>query len=72
MGGLANIIEGNLHLIFKDEKVEALAKERAEVCLDCEHRQKHILGQVCGRCMCLLNAKTRAVNEVCPAKKWKE
>ncbi len=74
-----NIVEGYSNLIFKDEEIEKMAKARYEVCLACSNKKPLIVinmiqHYVCSKCKstikCPLDAKIRAVDEVCPIGNW--
>lgn len=81
-----NVLDGWYHVLFKDEKVEQLAKQRAEICYNCKHKKftnvtvfmnndfHSIQDFVCNVCSktfkCPLVAKIRSVNETCPKEKW--
>jgi len=43
-----------------------LAKERLKICSTCEYR----VGLICGSCGCVLKAKARLPEEICPYSKW--
>jgi hypothetical protein len=71
------IIEGIANKLFKKEHVEALAKERMDVCNSCP--KLDVLGEncyvigthpCCGVCGCSLTLKLRALSDECPEKKW--
>jgi hypothetical protein len=79
----SNIIAGFTGLAFPDEKTEALAKRRAEICASCpfavetgiysvvaDKRTTQIQGMKCGKCGCNLSAKVRSVKDYCPEGKW--
>lgn len=76
------VMEGKYYLENPNEEVEAIAKERAEVCFDCEHFKDEpiewlkvtdknipeLSGKFCGDCFCVLSYKTRFLKEKCD--KW--
>lgn len=79
----SNIIAGFAGLAFPDEKTEALATRRAEICAQCpfavesglynmiaDKRTKKIQGMKCDKCGCNLSAKVRSVQDYCPLGKW--
>jgi hypothetical protein len=50
---------------------DALVKKRAAICTDCEHNKLSVgLIHRCELCGCLTWAKTRNLEEKCPANKW--
>lgn len=78
-----NIVAGFAGLAFPNEKVEALAKRRAEICAVCpsavesglytavaDKRTTKIQGMKCAECGCNLSAKVRSTNDYCPLGKW--
>lgn len=78
-----NIVAGFTGLAFPNEKVEALAKRRAEICAECpsavesglytaviDKRTTKIQGMKCNECGCNLSAKVRSTNDYCPLGKW--
>ena len=82
MEPIYNITEGWYILLFKNEKVEKLAKERADICFDCEYKKKgkvlvflkkdykHINTHYCDLCKCPLSAKIRSVDSKCEINLW--
>ena len=61
---IQNIIRGfRLWLIGGEEQ---LRNKRMKVCKPCEHRRVN----VCGECGCVLEWKTRVLEEDCPKNKW--
>lgn len=77
-----HIIEGWYNLLFKSEKVEAIAKERAAICYRCPHKKKtkitvflkgdfcHINEYVCLLCDCPLSTKVRSPESKCDDHRW--
>lgn len=66
---LLNIIKGWYYKIF-DENRE-LAKERIAICNMCEHREHvEMVGDICAKCGCILEAKARVLDEKCKLNKW--
>ena len=54
---------------FKErQEIEDMAKERMNVCLDCD-RYENLLNR-CKECGCFLTIKTRMKHLHCPLKKW--
>ena len=66
---LGVIYDGWKNVIWKDEEVEKIAKERAEICSQCDSN----VGNVCKECGCPLHAKCRSMREEnkCDLEKWK-
>ena len=66
---LDEIQDGWKNVIWKNEEVEMVAKERATVCAKCDDN----VSNVCKNCGCPLFAKTRSMKETnkCDLKKWK-
>jgi len=77
-----HVLEGWYNLLFKDERVEEIAKTRAEICYRCEHRKfgdllvflksdfHSIQDFKCELCSCPLSAKIRSLDSKCDANKW--
>lgn len=77
------IVEGFMNHKFPDEKIEDLAKTRAEICSRCpfakhskiakkivvDNRIKEISGMYCDICGCNISAKVRS-RDWCPKGKW--
>ena len=77
------VMEGRYYLENPDNEVEAIARDRAEVCFGCENfkdepiewlkiKDKNIpklSGKYCGECLCVLSYKTRT-KEKCD--RWQE
>ena len=63
------MIKGTLfNLLNRNPKIN---KYRMNICLDCEHCIKiKKIGYVCEKCGCILESKTRVINEKCKLKKW--
>ena len=66
MSKIAEIIDGWKHYIFRDDSIEALARERTEICRVCPE----LRGLKCGVCGCLISAKVRSRKSKCPINKW--
>lgn len=72
------ILEGLKNKIFKQEHVEAVAKERWEQhCVRCESLDRGgkkctVSGTqpCCGECGCSLGLKIRSLSSACPLNKW--
>lgn len=79
---MKQIINGWINLLFKNEKVETIAKSRASICYRCKHRKftnvlvfmnsdfHSIQDYICDLCKCPLSAKIRSVDSKCDANKW--
>lgn len=63
---IKEIFLGFKNLIFKDDQVEPIAESRLFICHGCPLRKN----ARCGKCGCLLAAKTRNLNSHCPVNKW--
>ena len=74
------ILEGIKNKVFKNEHVEAVAKERWEQhCVRCESLDREgkkctvpKTQPCCGECGCALGFKIRSLSTSCPLGKWKE
>ena len=72
------ILEGIKNKIFKQEHVEAVAKERWEQhCVRCESLDREgkkctvpKTQPCCGECGCSLGLKIRSLSSSCPLNKW--
>jgi len=67
MSRLEQIYQGWKNYIFPNPEMEALAKKRATICVDCP---KLKLNNVCASCGCYIPAKTRSKTSKCPLGKW--
>ena len=65
-----HIIQGMINAINPDEAVEAMAKERMDICNTCPEKTEMLGQTVCGVCHCLLQLKTRSTDSSCPLGKW--
>lgn len=77
-----HIIQGWWLSIMNDEQSTELMKERAKICLPCEHSKVMPIGtwikgeyeeindMGCEKCGCPLNQKLRVADESCPLNKW--
>ncbi len=72
------ILEGIKNKLFKKEHVEAIAKDRWQICIKCESLD--VKGDkctmpatqpCCGECGCSLGFKLRSLSSACPSDKWK-
>lgn len=63
---LDEIYQGFKNIIFKDEKIEEEAERRLQICFKCPH----VKNTKCGKCGCLLKAKTRSPKSKCPDNRW--
>jgi len=72
------ILEGIKNKVFKNEHVEAVAKERWEQhCVRCESLDREgkkctvpKTQPCCGECGCSLGLKVRSLSSSCPLNKW--
>ena len=67
-----NIATGYTKLIIKDSTTEELAAFRLGKCYTCPNRLIIPIASidVCKKCGCVLEAKTRAKDEQCPISLW--
>jgi hypothetical protein len=70
-----NIIEGYSNLISSTPEIEQMAEARYKVCLSCSNKKPLIIVSqvqhyICEICVCPIDAKIRATNEVCPKGNW--
>lgn len=66
---IINIFKGWYYKFFN--KNEQLARKRIAVCKKCESLEHiDILGDICGECGCILEAKARVKDEKCKLNKW--
>ena len=75
MSKLEEIFIGWKNLIFENEKLEEIAKERIRICVEeCKTVDgsngltEHSTCKVCG---CYMPAKTRSPQSSCPLNKWR-
>lgn len=66
---LKEIYDGWKNLAFPNDEVEKMAKERIEVCAECEFLTQR---KTCEKCGCYMPAKTRSPRSKCPKNKWKK
>ena len=65
------IIDGWENYIFRTPTIEAMAKDRAEVCSKCEFLSTALKYYLyCKKCGCYIPGKTRSITSQCPLKKW--
>lgn len=65
---IKHIIKGWYFKVFNLK--EDIAKSRLEVCNKCPSKIHTKLGYVCEHCGCVLDAKTRVIDEECDLDKW--
>ena len=65
------ILSGWKNALIPDDAVDAIAKQRLDVCNTCEHKTTMLGMDCCGLCHCPLLAKTKSPNSKCPCGKWK-
>lgn len=65
---IRNIILGWLFKLFKI--APKLSEKRLDICNNCEYRKNSPLGDICEKCGCVLDAKTRLIDEHCDLDKW--
>ncbi len=72
------ILEGIKNKLFKKEHVEAIAKDRWQICIKCELLD--VVGDkctmpgtqpCCSECGCSMGFKLRSLSSACPIDKWK-
>ena len=63
-----NIIKGWFFKLFNIET--DLAQIRLAICGQCPNKIRTSLGDACGECGCILDAKTRVEDEHCDLDKW--
>lgn len=69
---IGQIIEGHGNNLLSKagmlpEDMEAIAKQRMDICEPCEN---FTLGRTCKKCGCFMPAKTKAIKATCPIGKW--
>ncbi len=82
-GKLQRIVEGWGNSVFRNEKVENIAKYRALRCATCDFNKdildNEIIGilnplgikiQACTKCYCPINQKTRSMDSKCEIGRW--
>ena len=65
---LKNIIKGTYYNITN--KYQDLASFRLDICNKCEYRVNTKLGDICDLCGCILESKSRVLDEHCELEKW--
>lgn len=69
--------------VFENPEIEAMAKQRAEICAGCDHanegwiakplpdgKLQEIEGMICDLCDCPLSTMLRSQDEKCKKNKW--
>lgn len=75
---LKAIVQGYVNAALGSEKIKAMAHKRAEVCSGCDQviamsvSGEKKISIACGRCGCVIAAKTAVPSEACPLGKWRE
>jgi hypothetical protein len=73
------IMEGIKNTVIRDKYVEYIAKQRQNICLNCDDYD--VVGSsctmygtqpCCASCGCSLTFKTRSLSSNCPKNKWSE
>ncbi len=74
------LIEGVKNKLFKNDDVERVFNERAEICAGCElieddfvpisDDNEKVSGKMCGSCFCSLPMLLRQNKKKCDKKKW--
>lgn len=67
MSLLDEIYQGWKNYAFPNPIVEAMAKKRALICVNCLKMRPN---KVCSHCGCYIPAKTRSPKSKCPLGKW--
>lgn len=67
MSKFNEIIDGWVNYIFPNDNVEATAKMRLKLCLECDKITKKNTCKICG---CFIPAKVRSEKSSCPENKW--
>jgi hypothetical protein len=76
---LKEIYDGWKNLVFENEEVEKLAKERIKQCAGFEDENNVIVlkkcdhfsdNKICGKCGCYMPAKARSPRSSCPIGNW--
>lgn len=70
MSKIQEILSGWQKLIFTDEEVEVIAKERKKICDACPSKSKMISLEICSECFCPIHAKVRSLESKCPKDLW--
>jgi len=68
MGVLSEIYNGWKNLIFENETIEVIAKERIRICVEECDKLNEI--NACKECGCYMPAKTRSPHSRCPLNRW--
>lgn len=65
---LEEIFTGWKNLIFENEVIEVIAKERIRICVEeCKELNDY---NSCSQCGCYMPAKARSPQSSCPLNKW--
>lgn len=60
--------------VLKNKIIESekTTQDRRAICQNCEHRKEQTITTVeyCGKCGCIISAKTKIKNAKCPIGKW--
>lgn len=64
------ILSGWRNLLFTDEEVEKIAKERLDICNSCPSKCKLGGIEICKECYCPIQAKSRSLESNCPKDLW--
>jgi len=67
MSVLSEIYDGWKNFIFENEEVEAMAKKRIAICVDCD---SYTSVNTCKHCGCYMPFKTRSPKSTCPEELW--
>jgi len=67
MSRLSEIFDGWKNYAFPNPSIEELAKERIEICVDCDKLKKNNTCKLCG---CYMPAKVRSPKSKCNLNKW--
>lgn len=59
-----------MKLVTKWTNRNEKARERYQICLECEHMEKNF--GICKKCGCWLKGKTQLPGASCPIGKWKD
>ena len=68
------ILEGIANSVFTKEHVEQAAEARTAICKECPEYREAVTRMLkpphCGKCGCIIHAKTRSLSSSCPLDKW--
>lgn len=65
---IEDVYDGWKNLLWTNEEVEKIAKERLEICNKCEFKQKVFWR--CKLCGCPIPTKVRSMKSKCPDGRW--